>query len=152
MTWMEYVRRHTTSTVQTVIGGVMGVDQTRVSAWIRDGDVPAPATAIRIARHLGVAPAEVLLAAGHITAEEAQAQVTHVQVTEPTDRQLLDMLGERLRKAGGSGGDTPAKTDAAGGPGGVISTTRGRGLGPGGGEPGRSAAKGPQSTGQDGRG
>lgn len=99
MTWWEYVQRHTQGDdTQAQIASRLGVDQTRVSAWVRDGDVPAPATAIKIARRLGVPPAEVLLAAGHITADEAGATVTHVQVDEPTDDELIDMLADRLKR------------------------------------------------------
>ena len=63
MSWWEYVQRQTQDcTTQGQIASKLGVDQTRVSAWVRDGDAPAPApaTAIKIARRLGVAPAEVL--------------------------------------------------------------------------------------------
>lgn len=96
--WIEYLTRDRRGSTQADIARAAAVDQTTVSRWVRGEGVAAAHTAIRLARALGDDPLRALVAAGHLTAQEARAKVTHVAPAELTDQQLLDMLRHRLER------------------------------------------------------
>lgn len=99
MDWDTYVRRRAgDSTPQTAIAKKVGVSQKTVSRW-QHGDLPSPAQAAAVAIAYGGNVLEAFVAAGLITAEQAQmntpqeidlAAVGNLDLAQEVSRRLTD--------------------------------------------------------------
>ena len=94
--WAEYVARVTRDLSQTQVGLVSGISQSTIGRWKRGGiDAPRVEVVVSFARTLGRNPIEALIAAGYVTAEEANASVS---VQNPLRDFTNDQLFEELRR------------------------------------------------------
>lgn len=99
--WIAYLNHTAPGATQKALADAAGVDQSTVSRWKRGQGAPAPETAIHLARKIGAEPLGALVAAGHLTADEANAIVSHHEPAAITDAELLDILRDRLALARG---------------------------------------------------
>lgn len=114
MTWWEYVRTAANTEVQTVIAERSGIAQATISRWKLGKQAVDARSAIDFAHAFDRPSLEALVAAGFLTADEAQAQVTITRQDEPSDDELLDLIRRRLerdREDGEGHGDQPAPID-----------------------------------------
>ena len=73
-TWAAFVRTAIGSTKQHAVATRLGVHPTTLSGWLHARYTPSAEGAIAFARTFDLSPAEALVAAGHLTAEEAALQ------------------------------------------------------------------------------
>lgn len=129
MSWWEYVERVANTTRQRDIAERTGIDPTNVTRW-KAGQVPKPAFVATFARAYGRPVLEAFIAAEFLTPEEAKARpAKQPDLTQLTNRQLLELVASRMRDEGsGSGGASITKGpwgDGGGEPGGVGPGGRG---------------------------
>lgn len=96
MTWVRYLEQSMPGATQGAIAEAAGVDQPSVSRWRREEGCPSAETAIRLARRLQPPPTQALIAAGHLTPAEVDAQVTYTTPADLSDDELVELLRSRL--------------------------------------------------------
>lgn len=95
-TWYDYVQRIAGSASQTQIERETGIRQSNLSRW-KNGGTPAPEHAARIANSYGRPVLEAFVAAGFLTAEQANAQVVvDPSLSHFSDETLVNEIGRRL--------------------------------------------------------
>lgn len=82
---------------ERTIAARMGIGNNRVGRHLRESDPPVAETVIDFARTYGVNPVDGLLAAGHISQEEALRAAAGEPLCAATELQLLDELTRRQR-------------------------------------------------------
>lgn len=101
--WADYVLRVTAGMTQSAISQATGVAQTAISRWIRGDDVlPRAEKVVEFARALDQNPVEALIAAGYLTAKEANAQTNvKLPLREYSTNELLEDLRRRTVEGNG---------------------------------------------------
>lgn len=103
MAWAGYLEQAMPGVTQKQIAAAAGVDQSTVSRWRRGAGQPSAQTVIRLARRLNLSPTQALVAAGHLTADEANAEVTYTAPADLSDDELIETLQSRLRATRSAG-------------------------------------------------
>ena len=101
-TWGDYVRRVTADRTQKDVSAVTGMDQTMISRWSLNRNVPRAENAVAFARALGESPVEALIAAGYLTAAEAAVRT---RVRTSLREFSFDEIVTELRRRTVEGGD-----------------------------------------------
>lgn len=108
--WWDYFVATARTSDGATIAAAAGVTAPQVSRWKSGTNRPDADRVVRFARHYGKPPLEGLIAAGYISAEEANAVVT---VREPintlTDDELLAEIRRRMK---GAQNDLEAETES----------------------------------------
>lgn len=95
-TWYDYVTRVAGTTTQSQIERETGIGQSNLSRW-KSGGVPSHEHASRVARSYGRPVLEAFVAAGLLTAEEANAEiVAEPSMDQISDQTLLEEVAYRL--------------------------------------------------------
>lgn len=96
--WAQYVRRVAGVLTQAEIADKIGVAQTNVSRWLRgDPGLPKAESVIAFARAFRQPPGEALLAAGYISADEAQNFGTRTPLSQYSLDELFAEIQSRIK-------------------------------------------------------
>lgn len=111
MNWNDYVARVAEGETQTTIAAKLGVSGPTVSRWRKFG--PRPENVSTFARVYGRPVLEAFIAAGYITAEEANETPTAApNLNSLSNDELVQELARRLKE--GDGNASTPLTHAAG--------------------------------------
>jgi transcriptional regulator with XRE-family HTH domain len=93
--WWTYVSEHGGEN-QTEIARRTELSAASVNRWKTQGSTPSPENVARFAIAYGRPVLEALVAAGHITEEQAGVQVTRVDLATLSTEDIMAELGRRL--------------------------------------------------------
>lgn len=96
-TWATFVRAAIGSTKQHAVATRLGVHPTTLSGWLHARYTPSAEGAIAFARAFNLSPAEALVAAGHLTTEEAALR--KAKIVNPADIPGDVLIAEMTRRA-----------------------------------------------------
>lgn len=94
--WPDYVRRITRGLTQVQIAERSGLAQSNIGRWLRgEPGQPKPDKVLTLAAAFGQPPAEALIAAGYLTADDVATKRTPLSAY--SEAELLDELRRRVR-------------------------------------------------------
>lgn len=96
MTWWHYVEQTAPGRPQEEIARRVGVSAATVTRW--KVSEPRPSNVAAFARAYGRPVLEAFVAAGFLTAQEADTQVIVTRYEDPSDEEILELLARRLRR------------------------------------------------------
>lgn len=108
MSWMDYVRQHGGS-VNTEIAKRVGVTPQSIGRW--HASEPKPELVRAFAKAYGRPVLEAFVAAGLLTAEDANEQVVRSDSSQLSDEDLVNEVLARMRRGGSRGDTAPMKQD-----------------------------------------
>lgn len=109
MSWWGYVERVTGNATNADIANKIGVTGPSIGRW-KSGSHPDPGTAATLARAYDRPVLEAFIAAGFLTAEEAQARPTlEYDITRLDDDDLLKEVERRMKEGGHDAGQASAQ-------------------------------------------
>lgn len=97
-TWPTYVKTVIGDTKHRAVASRLGIHFTTLSGWLHGRYTPPAETVIEFARAYDLNRTEALVAAGHLTSDEAE--ITGATVTDPTAIPLDVLLAEIGRRTG----------------------------------------------------
>lgn len=94
--WWSYVEEVTRDAQQVAVAIHADIDKSHITRW-KQGHEPGVHFVVKFARAYGRNPLEAMVAAGFITADEAQLREVRVGAEDLTDDQLIDEIRARMR-------------------------------------------------------
>lgn len=108
MNWGQYVRSHAGGDLNRVVASRAGVSEANVSRWKAGAQLPRAEHVAAFARAYGRPVLEAFIAAGYLTAEEANARPAAApDYTQLTNRELIELVYARMREDSESDDDPP---------------------------------------------